>query len=227
MDRESGVKVNINSPRRVAVKPVGGATTGAAATRAEMRSAAQRVASGTQARAQRVATSPQGSPEPQMPRVVAPSESRDADSQPAGKKHRRPLSKFRKISIAVLVIGMLAIASGGGFLAYKLLTQQEVSDDAAYLVEVGKWQRENEPSVVWDFTDAATSDAAGKGSLTTNDHVNDYDFAWAIDGDQLAINTDWLYEMNDDFTYTLDQQAQKLTLARDGETWNFVPAASK
>ena len=43
----------------------------------------------------------------------------------------------------------------------------------------------DEPSVIWNFTEI------GKGTLTTNNHENDYDFIWAIDGDRHAPDRDF------------------------------------
>lgn len=142
------------------------------------------------------------------------------------KRPRRPLSKLRKISIAVLVVGVLALIGGGVFFGIKMFGRQELADDATFLTEVGAWQREDEPSVIWDFTSVSSGDEAGKGQLTTNAHENDYDFEWLLTDDQLAINTDWLYELNDTFSYTLDQENKKLTLDANGKNWTFVPAES-
>ena len=83
-------------------------------------------------------------------------------------------------------------------------------------MEIGAWEREDAPSVVWNFTEI------GKGTLTTNGHQNDYDFIWAIDGDKIKIETDWLYALDDEYIYTLDQSAGVLTL---GDV-NFRAASS-
>ena len=34
-----------------------------------------------------------------------------------------------------------------------------------------------------------------------NNHINDYDFIWAIDGGKLKIETNWLYTLNNDYSY--------------------------
>ena len=73
----------------------------------------------------------------------------------------------------------------------------------------------DEPSVIWNFTEI------GKGTLTTNNHENDYDFIWAISGDTLEIETEWLYTTDDKFVYRLDQENQILILNDEIE---FRPA---
>lgn len=156
----------------------------------------------------RVPTQPVGNGVP----VVSPSV---AASKSQKKKVRKPLTKLRKISIAVLVIGILALAGGGGFLAYKL-TRTPGANDAEILVEVGEWQREDEPSVIWDFKEI------GKGTLTTNDGENGYDFVWAFEDGKLKIDTDWLYTLNDEYEFSLDQEARSFEIRSGDETIKFV-----
>lgn len=141
-----------------------------------------------------------------------------ASQQPAqsGKKLKKPLTKFRRISIAVLVIGLVALVAGLGFLLWQMFGASRTSD-ADFLVEVGTWQRQDAPSVIWDFTEL------GQGQLTTNDHTNDYAFTWSIDGSQLKIDTDWLYTMHDAYDYDLNQTTRELTITKDDETITFKP----
>lgn len=98
------------------------------------------------------------------------------------------------IGIATLATGVVTLAIGVVLLVVTL-NRQPVLQDAEALI--GSWQREDEPRVVWDFTDF------GKGSLTTNAHENDFDFVWAIEDGKLLIETDWLYVLNDEFQYEL------------------------
>ena len=111
----------------------------------------------------------------------------------------------KKWSIAVFVIGLVALASGLGFLIYKLNAGAGMAD-AEFLVSAGEWVREDTKNVVWDFTEV------GKGKLTTDNHTNDYDFIWALDGDKIKIETAWLYDLNDEFDYKLDQKSKTLTI---------------
>ncbi|MBQ3433091.1 hypothetical protein IJG22_02215 [Candidatus Saccharibacteria bacterium] len=74
----------------------------------------------------------------------------------------------------------------------------------------------NGSGVIWHFTEI------GKGTLTTNNHVNDYEFAWRIDDDKIQIQTNWLYQLEDEFKYELDQGAGVLVLSNGDEQYRFV-----
>ena len=156
---------------------------------------------------------------------ITDAELREAFS-PVEKKAIQPEPKVKKKSnkkkvwgIVIFVFGLLVLAAGVAFLLFNLLKGPNVRD-AEYLVEIGAWEREGEPTVIWNFTEI------GKGTLTTNFHINDYDFIWRIDGDTLKIETDWLYDLNDEYTYKLDQGKNTLTLTSASGDINFVPASS-
>ena len=74
--------------------------------------------------------------------------------------------------------------------------------------------------MIWNFTEI------GKGTLTTNNHINDYDFVWALEDGKLKINTEWLYTLSDEFEYTLDQNGNVLILTRGDEKVEFIPVAN-
>lgn len=117
--------------------------------------------------------------------------------------------KRKKIaSIVVFVVGLAALITGAVFLILNLISDKTA--DAEFLVSKENWTLENEDGVVWDFTET------GKGTLTTNNHTNDYNFTWVIEEEKLKIKTDWLYEMSDEYEYSLDKAAGVLTL-KDGE----------
>ena len=144
------------------------------------------------------------------------------------------MKKQKIISIVVFVIGLITLVVGVVFLVMHLNSAPSISD-AEHLVEVGTWRLDGEEcvqlkcgdvekclndngepaegcnggGVIWTFTEV------GKGTLTTNNHQNDYDFIWSIEGDKLKIETSWLYTMNDEFTYKLDQGTNTLTLDDD------------
>ncbi|MBR6505763.1 hypothetical protein IKT18_02950 [Candidatus Saccharibacteria bacterium] len=136
------------------------------------------------------------------------------------KKEEEPKQKNKKklIGLIVLICGILACIAGLVFLLVDLLTGPGLRD-AEYLVEVGEWVREDEPSVIWQFTEI------GKGTLTTNSHTNDYDFIWAISDDVLEIETSWLYTLNDNFEYVLDQDANTLVLTSGDRIITFLANA--
>ena len=148
----------------------------------------------------------------------------------------------KTVAIIVFVIGLALLATGVTFLILKLTAEPKISD-AEYLISVGKWRLEDgtncadktesdeptdeqaeaeqgeancSPSVVWNFTEA------GKGTLTTNNHIIDYDFIWTIVGENLKIETSWLYTLNDEFSYKIDRESNTLTLRKDEESFTFV-----
>lgn len=122
--------------------------------------------------------------------------------------------------IVVLILGIATLVAGVTFLLVNLLKAPTVRD-ADFLVQVETWQLENEPSVEWKFTEI------GKGTLTTNSHINDYDFIWAIDGDTLKIETAWLYTLNDEYAYKIDQGQKTLMLTSGEDIYTFVPATDE
>ena len=135
------------------------------------------------------------------------------EAQP--KKPLKQKSTKKTVGFVVLLCGIMICVAGLVFLLVNLFTGPGLRD-AEYLVEVGQWVREDEPSVIWEFTEI------GKGGLTTNAHTNDYDFIWAISDDVLQVETNWLYTLNDSFEYVLDQDANTLVLTSNGETITFL-----
>ena len=129
----------------------------------------------------------------------------------------------KRAGIIVFVIGMLSLVAGIAIMLVNLLAKPAVRD-ADFIVSVGTWEREDAPGVIWDFTEI------GKGKLTTNNHKNDYDFIWSLDDKTLKIETNWLYELNDEYNYKLNQEDKILTLTTgEGENLvniNFHPASS-
>lgn len=128
--------------------------------------------------------------------------------------------KKKNLSITLFIIGLLALVAGVACLIFNL-TKAPATLDGDFLVTVGKWSLEDSEGVIWDFTEV------GKGTLTTNDHENDYDFIWAIEGNKLKIETDWLYTLEDEYTYKLDQGAKKLVLTDDEGEYTFVGVAEE
>lgn len=126
----------------------------------------------------------------------------------------------KRISLIVLIIGLLTLIAGVVFLIVRLTAGPSVAD-GEYLVSVGEWKEQDEPSVIWNFKEI------GKGTLTTNNHTNDYDFVWALEDGKLKINTEWLYTLNNEFDYVLDQGSNILTLTSGDETFTFVPVITE
>ena len=136
--------------------------------------------------------------------------------EPTAKEPKKVKNGKKIFGIITLAIGIMTLTAGAVFLLLNLLKAPAVRD-ADYLVQVGDWQMKDEPAVIWDFK------GIGKGSLTTNSHVNDYDFIWAIEGNSLKIETSWLYSLNDEYEYELNQKEKTLVLTSGEETFTFVP----
>lgn len=114
-------------------------------------------------------------------------------------------SAVKKSGIIMAIIGAAVFIVGLVFFLVNIFAKPGLRD-AEYLVEIGEWEREDAPGVIWKFTEV------GKGTLTTNGHVNDYEFIWALDGDKIKIETEWLYALEDEYVYALDQDAGVLRL---------------
>lgn len=126
--------------------------------------------------------------------------------------------KKKLISVAVFAIGLIALIVGAIILIIKLNTQSGIRD-GEYLVSIGSWEKEGEPGVIWTFEEI------GKGKLTTNNHLNDYDFIWSLEEDTLKIETKWLYELDDEFKYRI-QDGNLVLTADDSTEIKFSPASS-
>ena len=120
----------------------------------------------------------------------------------------------QKFSLIVFILGIFTLIAGATALILSFVLKPNMRD-AEYLVEIGQWTENDAEGVIWNFTEI------GKGTLTTNNHTNDYDFIWAIDGDKLKIETKWLTELNDEFTYKIDQGAKTLTLTSGEDSFTF------
>lgn len=148
----------------------------------------------------------------------------------------------KRVSIIAMIIGLITLVGGVVFLIIRLTAGPSVAD-GEFLVSIGKWKKDGEEcimlncedgtnclgedgtsekicldgNVVWDFTEI------GKGILTTNNHINDYNFIWAIEDGKLKIETEWLYALENEYAYTLDQNAKTMTLKNGNEEIKFVP----
>lgn len=160
------------------------------------------------------------------------------------------MDKKKITSIVIMVIGLVTLVTGAVFLVLKLNTGPGISD-GEFLVSAGEWVLDNdasckehdgdaevdadesgnsekvstdeiapkidcESSVIWKFTEI------GKGTLTTNAHINDYDFQWAIEDDKLQMRTAWLYDLDNEYEYKLNQEDGILTLMADGKEYRFA-----
>ena len=122
--------------------------------------------------------------------------------------------KKKRLPLIIFIIGLVALLGGAGYLIFKIIKQPDLRD-AEYLVDAGEWVKEDAEGVIWDFTEI------GKGSLTTNNHINDYDFLWSMEGDKIKIETKWLYDLEDEYTYSIDRGSKSLTLTAGEKSTTF------
>ena len=145
------------------------------------------------------------------------------------------MEKKRIVSIVVMIIGLITLVVGAVFLILKLTSKPAVAD-GEYLVSAGNWileqgdncelmseatssqeaKCEDGAKVIWNFTEI------GKGTLTTNNHLNDYSFAWALQDGRMLVQTDWLYKLDNEYEYTLNQGEGVLTLSDGENEFRFV-----
>lgn len=111
------------------------------------------------------------------------------------------------VPLIIFIVGLVTLAAGATFFILDLLKKPDIRT-ADYLVEIKNWKEQGTDTVFWSFTEI------GKGTLTTNNHINDYDFIWRIDDDTLKIETSWLYALNNEYTITIDDEAKTFTLAK-------------
>lgn len=127
------------------------------------------------------------------------------------------MSKKKIISIITFIIGLITLVVGVIFLSINLFSGSSVQD-GEYLVSVDSWVKEDEPNVIWTFTEI------GKGKLTTNNYVDSYDFIWAISDDTLKIETDWLYTLNNEYKYKISG-GNLILMPDDSTEIKFVPTS--
>ena len=123
--------------------------------------------------------------------------------------------KKKIIFMSVFAVGLATLIAGAVFLILNLTRGADVAD-GEYLVSAEKWVLSDSDRVEWKFTEI------GKGTLTTNAHENDYDFLWSLEDGKMKVETDWLYDLEDEYDYKLDQNAGELTLSADGKEYKFV-----
>ena len=156
------------------------------------------------------------------------------------------MEKKKRFAFIVFIIGILVLVFGLVLILLKLVNIDDRMQDGEYLVEKKEWALvhtsttdepwstgtefitncgsggvetncRDEVEVIWQFTEI------GKGTLTTNDHLNDYDFIWALEDGKLKIETSWLYPLENEYEYELNQESGLLKLA-DGEKFYYFTA---
>lgn len=100
-------------------------------------------------------------------------------------------------------------------------TESDTQDDGGYATNCGgdnqeETNCEDVALVAWDF------DEIGKGKLTTNGGLDEYDFIWAIEDNKLKIETNWLYLLENEYEYSLDQNTGRLDLTDGDKSYHFI-----
>ena len=129
--------------------------------------------------------------------------------------------KVKRIVFISVGVFLFLILGGTGLYFYLNRDTTPPFSDAEFLVDVGTWEKEGSPKVKWIFK------ADGKGTLTTNES-NFYDFTWKLDGEDLKISTDWLYTLEDDFSFTLNREEKTFTVVAksDEKESVFIPTTA-
>ena len=141
------------------------------------------------------------------------------DNKP-NSKPKVPNDKKKIVGIVVFALGLITLIIGVVFLVIKLVSTPAMQD-GEFLTKAKEWVMDGTESVIWDFTEI------GKGKLTTNKHLNDYDFQWALEGDKLIIKTDWLYTLDNEYEYKLDQNEGVLMLKNGEKEFKFLMVSEK
>lgn len=143
------------------------------------------------------------------------------------KQPKKPKNKKKIWSIAIFIVGLITLIVGAILLFIRFFSVPGLQD-GEYLVSAKEWVLEDNTNclkeeancesgkVIWQFAEI------GKGKLTTNNHVNDYDFIWAIDNGKLKIETKWLYDLENEYEYKLDQGNGILILYDKDNEMKFI-----
>lgn len=138
-----------------------------------------------------------------------------AEAKKRTRKAKKGARGGRIFGFVLFSVGVVALMIGGIALGITLTTGP-AKRDAEYLVEAGTFAREDETGVYWHFTEV------GKGYLTTDNYENVYNFIWSIKDGKLLMETAWLYQLNDEFDYSIDQEAGTMTLVREDSNTEIV-----
>ncbi len=130
----------------------------------------------------------------------------------------------KKLAIIILAIfGALAVAFGVFLIISAAQGENPYSKmaEAEILVDIKKWQKQDEPTVIWEFGE-------GIGKITTNKDEY-FDMEWGMGDGVLSIKTKWLTDLRDDFEIKINKEAPSFTVISksDGKESTFVPYEEK
>lgn len=135
---------------------------------------------------------------------TSPADKIDQQTNTKPKKH---LSKKVKLAliISATTLVLAGVATALVFFVFKTEEPEIVLTDRDYLV-AHAWEKQGAPTVIWTFR------ADGTGEITTNKQ-NYYTMNWSLEQENsLAIKTDWLYELNDNFDFSYDKETDSFTV---------------
>ena len=141
---------------------------------------------------------------------MEPASPADKIDKIAGTKPKKRLSKKARLAIIIssVVVALATIAAVLIFVVFKKEEPVAVLTDRD-LLTAHAWEKQDAPTVIWTFH------ADGTGEITTN-KTNYYDIIWSLsqeeDTHKLEIQTDWLYKLNDSFTFSLDRETDTFTV---------------
>lgn len=122
----------------------------------------------------------------------------------------------KPIQYIIFTIGIIFCIGAIIFLCFNIFSANQISIPER-LLTVKTWVKDGAPSVIWTFTEP------GKGTLTTNNHQNDYDFIWNVEGEKLKIETTWLYNLVDEYSIKLVGDNFSIFSYRTEEDSIFIP----
>ncbi len=155
-------------------------------------------------------------------RSAARSAALDATKSPeAIRRKSGPTDRMQKhkiIGIIIFVVGIISLIIGSVTLVMGQIARENAASDVDYLTSIDEWQKENEPAVSWTFL------GDGAGTITTDNHGNDYQMTWVLENGKISIKTEWLYSLSDEFNYEIqrDNNVLILTDANGNEVARFV-----
>lgn len=142
------------------------------------------------------------------------------DEKKPNPKVKKPKDKKKIAGIVVFIVGLITLIAGVVFLVLKFVGASAMQD-GVYLTQAKEWVMDGADGVIWDFTEI------GKGTLTTNNHLNDYHFEWSLEDGKLIIQTEWLYTLDNRYDYTLNQRDGTLTLKDGDKEFKFKKVAEE
>ncbi|MBR3232952.1 hypothetical protein IKF74_01570 [Candidatus Saccharibacteria bacterium] len=137
----------------------------------------------------------------------------DKIDQVAGTKPKKHLSK--KAKLALIISGAVLVAAAIVVVLILFVfkkTEPVIVKTDRDILTAHAWEKDGAPTVIWTFRDD------GSGEITTN-KSNYYNMNWSLEQGEgesatqtLKITTNWLYDIEDTFTFSLDRDEDTFTV---------------